>query len=135
MANILSWAMIVFSIVCIVMFIINMLQSYFQKVKRNLGTFKAFGMDSNELTNVYVLILLTIVLSAIFMAISLTWVIELILPCLDIMKDGTYNYLALWNSKTVYSIIIVLVATVLTVHIVMSRMLKQTPGDLIYDRN
>ena len=135
MANILSWAMIVFSIVCIIMFIINMLQSYFQKVKRNLGTFKAFGMDSNELTNVYVVILLTIVLSAIFMAISLTWVIELILPCLDIMKDGTYNYLALWNSKTVYSIIIVLVATVLTVHIVMSRMLKQTPGDLIYDRN
>ncbi len=135
MANILSWAMIIFSIVCIIMFIVNMLQSYFQKVKRNLGTFKAFGMDSYELTNVYVLILLTIVLSAIFMAILLTWIIELALPCFNIMKDGSYNYLSLWNSKTIYSIIIVLVATVSTVHIVMSRMLKQTPGDLIYDRN
>lgn len=135
MANILSWAMIVFSIVCIIMFIVNMLQSYFQKVKRNLGTFKAFGMDSNELINVYVLILLTIVLAAIIIAITLTWVIELLLPCLDIMKDGTYNYLALWSAKTIYSMIIVLGATVLTVRIVMGRMLKQTPGDLIYDRN
>ncbi len=135
MANILSWAMIVFSIVCIIMFIVNMLQSYFQKVKRNIGTFKAFGMDSDELIKVYIIILLTIVLTAIFIAISFTWIIELMLPCLDIMKDGTYNYLALWSSKTVYSMLIVLVATVLTVYIVMNRMLKQTPGDLIYDRN
>lgn len=135
MANILSWAMIIFSIVCIIMFIINMLQSYFQKVKRNLGTFKAFGMDSNELIKVYVFILLTIIVAAILIAISMTWLVELLLPCMDIMKDGKYNYLALWNAKTVYSIVIVLVATVATVFIVMGRLLRQTPGDLIYDRN
>ena len=135
MANILSWAMIIFSIVCIIMFIINMLQSYFQKVKRNLGTFKAFGMDSNELIKVYVFILLTIIVAAILIAISMTWLVELLLPCMDIMKDGKYNYLALWNTKTVYSIVIVLVATVATVFIVMGRLLRQTPGDLIYDRN
>jgi predicted lysophospholipase L1 biosynthesis ABC-type transport system permease subunit len=135
MANILSWAMIVFSIVCIIMFIINMLQSYFQKVKRNLGTFKAFGIDSNELILVYVMILLLIILIAISLSILMVWSIELVLPLLDIMKDNTHSYLALWSSKTVLSIIIVLVATISTVFIVMSRLLKQTPGDLIYDRN
>jgi hypothetical protein len=61
--------------------------------------------------------------------------IELTLPLFDVMKDGTYNYLALWSTKTIFSIIIVLVATVTTVFVVMSKLLKQTPGDLIYDRN
>lgn len=135
MANILSWAMIIFSIVCIIMFIVNMLQSYFQKVKRNLGTFKAFGIDSDELITVYVIILLTIIFVAIFISISLTWIIEMALPCLGILQDEKYNYLSLWSPKTIYSIIIVTIATITTVYIVMGRLLKQTPGDLIYDRN
>ncbi len=134
MANILSVAMIVFSMVCIIMFIVNMLQSYFQKVKRNLGTFKAFGINSSELTNIYVLILLAIVCVAIIIALSATWFIQLILPVLGIMKDGEFNYLELWSAKTFSSIFIVIVATVVTVRIVMGKLLRQTPGDLIYDR-
>lgn len=134
MANILSWAMIIFSIVCIIMFIVNMLQSYFQKVKRNLGTFKAFGIGSNELIMVYVLILLAIVVSAIVISLSVTYIIQLLLPVFGMLKDGQFNYLVLWNMKTVWSIIIVIVATIVTVSVVMSRLLRQTPGDLIYDR-
>ena len=134
MANILSWAMIVFSIVCIIMFIVNMLQSYFQKVKRNLGTFKAFGIGSLELINVYVLIMLVIILAAIIMSLAFTWLLQGVLPLLGLLKDGEFNYLSLWNLKTVCSIIIVIVATIVTVFVVMNRLLKQTPGDLIYDR-
>lgn len=134
MANILSWAMIVFSMVCIIMFIVNMLQSYFQKVKRNMGTFKAFGISSAELINVYVLILLAIVVSAVFISLSVTWLIQLLLPVIGILKDGQFNYLSLWNMKTVWSIVIVIVATIVTVRVVMTRLLRQTPGDLIYDR-
>lgn len=134
MANILSWAMIVFSIVCIIMFIVNMLQSYFQKVKRNLGTFKAFGISSSELIMVYVIILLAIVICSIVISLAFTWIIQLMLPVFNLMKDGTYNYLSLWNMKTVYCIAIVIVATIVTVRSVMRKLLKQTPGDLIYDR-
>ena len=134
MANILSWAMIVFSMVCIIMFIVNMLQSYFQKVKRNMGTFKAFGISSAELINVYVLILLAIVVSAVLISLSVTWLIQLLLPVVGLLKDGQFNYLSLWNLKTVCSIAIVIIATVVTVRVVMSRLLRQTPGDLIYDR-
>ncbi|MBO7260565.1 MAG: hypothetical protein J6U97_03630 [Bacteroidaceae bacterium] len=134
MANILSWAMIVFSIVCIIMFIVNMLQSYFQKVKRNLGTFKAFGIGSMELISVYVLIMLAIIITAIVISLSFTWLLQALLPLFGVLKDGEFNYLALWNMKTICSIVIVIVATVVTVYAVMSRLLKQTPGDLIYDR-
>lgn len=135
MANILSWAMIVFSIVCIVLFIVNMLQSYFQKVKRNLGTFKAFGISSSELISVYVIILFGIVTISIVLALIIAWAIQLSLPLFDILKDGKYNYLMLWNTKTLVSAIIILCAALVTVQIVMGNMLHKTPGDLIYDRD
>ena len=134
MANILSWAMIIFSIICIVMFIVNMLQSYFQKVKRNMGTFKAFGINSAELIRVYVFIMLVIVVTAVLIALAVSWMTELTMPLLGFARDGGFNYLSLWNEKTMWSIIIILSSTVVTVCLVMNKLLKQTPGDLIYDR-
>ena len=99
-----------------------------------MGTFKAFGIGSSELINVYVLILLAIVVAAVIISLSVTWLIQLLLPVFGMLKDGQFNYLSLWNMKTVWSVIIVIVATVVTVRVVMSRLLRQTPGDLIYDR-
>ena len=133
-AWILSAAMVIFSIVCIIMFLVNMLQSYFQKVKRNLGTFKAFGMNTRELTQVYILILISIVFVAVVMALLITWTIQGILPLFGVEKEG-YNYLSLWNATTYVATAVILASTVLTVIVVMTRMLSQTPGDLIYDRN
>lgn len=135
MANILSWAMIAFSLVCIILFVINMLQSYFQKVKRNLGTFKAFGMSTDELIKTYVKIVLLIVLGAIVVSLGIAWLMELLLDICEIKKDGEYHYLQLWNLKTLWASIIVTVAAVITVYIVMNRLLQRTPGDLIYDRD
>ena len=134
MAAILSAAMVIFSIVCIIMFLVNMLQSYFQKVQRNLGTFKAFGMNTRELTQVYIIILITIVLAAVVMALMLTWFIQGVLPLVGVEKEG-FNYLSLWNTTTYIATAVILASTILTVIVVMSRMLSQTPGDLIYDRN
>jgi hypothetical protein len=134
MAAILSAAMVIFSIVCIIMFLVNMLQSYFQKVQRNLGTFKAFGMNTRELTQVYIIILITIVFVAVAMALIITWSIQGILPIIGIEKEG-FNYLSLWNTTTYIATAVILVSTILTVIVVMTRMLSQTPGDLIYDRN
>ena len=134
MANILSWAMIIFSIICIVMFIVNMLQSYFQKVKRNMGTFKAFGINSAELIRVYVFIMLVIVIVAILIALGVSWIAELTMPLFGVVREGGFNYLSLWNEKTMWSIAIIVFSTVMTVCLVMNKLLKQTPGDLIYDR-
>ena len=134
MANILSWAMIIFSIVCIVMFIVNMLQSYFQKVKKNIGTFKAFGIGNVELIAVYVLILICIIFSALAIALVVAWGIELLLPVFGVMKDGEFSYLALWSAKTFWAIGVVVLSTIVTVYVVMRKLLDKTPGDLIYDR-
>lgn len=134
MANILSWTMIIFAIVCIILFIVNLLQSYFQKVKRNLGTFKAFGISNNVLICVYVLIMIVTVCSAIAISFAASFLIQEILPLLGILKDGAFNYLDIWSGKMLGAIIIIIFASISTVYIVMHNLLKATPGDLIYDR-
>lgn len=134
MAAILSAAMIVFSIVCIIIFLTNMLQNYFQKVRRNLGTFRAFGMSNIELIRVYVVIIVSIVVVALALALLVTWFTECALWLLEIKKDDVYSWLILWNSRTIWAIIIIVVATIATVLLVMHRLLHHTPGNLIYDR-
>ena len=111
-----------------------MLQGYFQKVKRNIGTFKAFGMNGRELIQVYIIILVAIVLAAVIMALIITWGIQGLLPIMGMEKEG-FNYLSLWNTTTYIATAVIIVSTILTVIIVMTRLLSQTPGDLIYDRN
>lgn len=133
MANILSWAMIFFAITCIVLFIINLLQSYFQKVKRNIGTFKAFGISNRELIGVYTLIIFLMVAAAVVIALAAVLLVQLLAPVFGLLKEG-YNLLDLGNPKTVISILVILAASVVTVHWVMQKMLRNTPGDLIYDR-
>lgn len=134
MANVLSWAIVVFSILCIILFIVNLLQSYFQKVKRNLGTFKAFGISNAELIRVYVLIMSATVVSAVLISFISVYLVQLLLPLFGLMKDGDFNYLSVWNAKTSYAILIILMSSILTVYVVMRRLLSSTPGDLIYDR-
>ena len=134
MGNILSWVIIIFAIVCIILFIVNLLQSYFQKVKRNLGTFKAFGISNRDLVSVYVLILVAIIVAAIFMSLSVTWLIQGVMHVCGILKDGIFDYLSLWSAKTICSVVVIIVASVYTVFAVMRGLLKDTPGDLIYDR-
>lgn len=134
MASILSWAIIVFAIICIILFVVNLFQSYFQKVKRNLGTFKAFGMSNAELISVYLLIMGAIILTAIISSLAITFITQEVLIWAGILKDGAYTYLSLWSFKTLYAILIIVCASVFTVYEVMNRLLKATPGDLIYDR-
>lgn len=134
MANFLSWTMIVFAIICILLFIVNLLQSYFQKVKRNLGTFKAFGLSNYELITIYVLIMIATILAAVVISLLVTLFIQELLPLLGIVKDGSFGYLSLGSSKTFFSVLIIIVASVYTVYKVMCNLLKDTPGDLIYDR-
>lgn len=134
MANILTLALLLFSIMSIVIFIVNLMQSYFQKVRKNLGTFKAFGISTRELTKAYIAIIVAIVSTALAIALAFTGMVELLLRVLGIMKDGAYSWLILWNAKTLLAVIVVLVCTVVSILIVMHRLLRQTPGNLIYDR-
>lgn len=134
MANVLSWGIIIFAIVCIILFIIDLLKSYFQKVKKNIGTFKAFGVSNNRLISIYVLIVGSTIVIAITISLLLTLFLQELLELFGVMKEGIYGYLAIGNAKTFAVVCIIAVAAVATVYYVMRNLLKNTPGDLIYDR-
>ena len=112
----------------------NLLQSYFQKVKRNLGTFKAFGMGNYELISVYTLIMAATILVSVVVSLAVVWLSQGVLELLNITRDEVFGYLSLWNGKTVSAILVIIFASVFTVYTVMNRLLRSTPGDLIYDR-
>ena len=134
MAGVLSWAMIAFAIICILLFIANLLQSYFQRVKRNIGTFKAFGISNRELITVYLIIIAVMVTASMLISLAMVLLVQYMLPVLGILKDGVYNYLSLFSLKTWCAILIIFTSSLYTVYLLMSRMLKRTPGDLIYER-
>ena len=134
MAGVLSWAMILFAVVCILLFIANLLTSYFQKVKRNIGTFKAFGISNQELITVYLIIIAFLVGVSLIISFAVVLFVQGMLPLLGIMKEGTYNYLSLISGKTFGSMFLIISSSLYIVYKLMSRMLKSTPGDLIYDR-
>lgn len=143
MAITLSIVMVIFAVVCILLFIVNLLQSYFQKVKRNIGTFKAFGISNRELRRVYMTIMLALVGVSVTASLVFVTLIQLILPVLGIVKGEGFGYLSLWYCDVisffpplicVAAIVIVMVSAAVTVRLVMNKLLSATPGDLIYDR-
>jgi hypothetical protein len=75
-----------------------------------------------------------IVVAAIFMSVSVTWIIQGLMHVCGMLKDGVFDYLSLWSGKTICSIAIIILSSVYTVFAVMRNLLKATPGDLIYDR-
>lgn len=143
MAITLSVVMVIFAIVCILLFIVNLLQSYFQKVKRNIGTFKAFGISNGELQKVYMTIMLALVAASLVISLVVVTLVQLLLPLLGITKGDGFGFLSLWRCDVIHAfpplitlaaIIVVVAAAALTVRAVMKNLLSATPGDLIYDR-
>ena len=142
MAIILSAVMVIFTVVCILLYIVNLLQSYFQKVKRNIGTFKAFGISNRELQKVYMVIMLTMVVAAMAVSLAVVSIIQFVLPVCGLIREGGFGYLSLWRCDilsfppliTLASLALIVIAAAVTVHLVLKKLLSATPGDLIYDR-
>ena len=77
---------------------------------------------------------MTIIVAAIFLSLFASWFVQGFMWLLGLEKDGGFGYLDLWSGKTIASIFIIVLASAYTVYVVMRNLLKDTPGDLIYDR-
>ena len=75
----ISLFLLVFSILTISLFVSNLLKSHLSKIKRNLGTFKAFGLSDGELKNIYIIIMIRFVLISLFISFVITVLLSYIL--------------------------------------------------------
>lgn len=136
MGNTLSFCILLIVTIFISVFIYFLLNTHFQKIRRNLGTFKAFGVSESMICKVYLLIISNLIVSAYAIAIAVSWVISTIVNiCMPITDDkgqyGVFDCLV-WQNGAL--LLLTLVVAIITTILVVKKLLPHTPGDLIYDR-
>jgi ABC-type lipoprotein export system ATPase subunit len=138
LTGIMSIILIGFSVIMINIFLSNILSTHLNNIKKNIGTFKAFGIDIKRIYigMMYIFVLMPLVLALCLAAIvgyagTVYFIIDLMSP-FAIEKD---LYFDLFNSNTLISVIVMAVVNYYAFSVIIDRIFKQTPGDLIYDRN
>ena len=137
LANLLSLALIFFSIFSIVLYITNLIVSHISKNKKNLGTLKAFGLSNNNIILIYSLIsiaLITIsfVISFLVSALIGPVIVPLVANYFKIGDASSLSYIS-YPIYILASFFIVLPS--ITIYLKLWwELRKSTPGDLIYGR-
>ncbi len=138
LTTIMSLILIGFSVLMINIFLSNILSTHLNKIKMNIGTFKAFGID---IKRIYMGMMYIFVLLPLFFALALAAIlgylglIYFVINGLSPFEVEKHLYFDLMNSYTVISIIVLAIVNYYVFNRIIHRIFKQTPGDLIYDRN
>ncbi len=133
MGNTLSVCIILISVIFICVFLYFLLNTHFQKIQRNLGTFKAFGVSNKTLDRIYMLLLLMLTISAYIISFIVSWIISFASGMVKTIESG-FTWIDVWVWQNLLLIIMALLAVRAVTKIVAMKKLKHTPGDLIYDR-
>ena len=134
MGNILSICIILIAVLFICFFIYFMLSTHFQRIQRNLGTFKAFGISNATLYYIYIILLLRITIFAFAIAYILAWGCNVLFNLLTQIENG-YNWIEVLVWQNLLLLLLAIVASIIASYWVAKAKLKHTPGDLIYNRN
>ncbi|MBM72249.1 MAG: hypothetical protein CL847_05655 [Crocinitomicaceae bacterium] len=135
----LAKALMLVSIVLIINYSLAILTQHISKNKRNLGTLIAFGFKNNTVVGFYLIISSLLIISSFTIAYLLNYffgdyILQLFLQSeiLDISIDvGEINYLF---PDILYSVIGFLIVPLLIIYFQIRKLLKTSPGDLIYNR-
>ena len=107
----------------------------------NIGTFKAFGLDSKTLQRIYLKVIFQVILMSMGIAMFVSWMfgyfggMRLFLMAFgtDNLEKGQ-NYFLLYEWWTLISVVLILLISYIVLSFTARRILKKTPGDLIYNR-
>ena len=140
LSTLLSLALIAFSIISIVFFVINLLLAHINKNKRNLGTLKAFGLPNKNIVSLYSSITFVLVFSSCLISYLLSSIFgQLILQAyIYTAKIDSTNYITkvvFENNDFLTTILcFVIIPTIIILIRIIKYLHKITPGDLIYGR-
>ena len=118
-----------FSILSIVFYVNSLLRTHLEKIKMNLGTLKAFGLDNGFLTSSYLKIILTFIGISIVIAFMICGIWDLIEGQI---KEN--SYFDVFNWKILVAIVVIVLTALITSQRTIQKTLKKSPGDLIYNR-
>ena len=133
MAYILSSAIVGLSGIFVMILLYFLLTSHFDKIRKNLGTFKAFGLSGKFLKRLYI----TLILSIITISFGAAVVVAYLIAWLSSLVWGfapDYPYLDVINIFNLILFVVSVVGAVFIATFVTQRKLSRTPGNLIYNR-
>lgn len=133
MGNALSISIILLSIFFISIFVFFLLNTHFQKIQKNLGTFKAFGMSNDDLERIYLRVMVEIITKSFGIAAIISMVFTLLLSIVSVIEPG-YRWVNVFVWSNLLLFVLTIVVAVLTTKRVSKKLLCNTPGDLIYNR-
>lgn len=138
LTQIMSVILIGFSVLMINIFLSNILSTHLNNIKMNIGTFKAFGIDIKRIYigMMYIFVLLPLVFS-LFLAGVFGYLgfVYFVINSLSPFVVEKSLYFDLFNNYTLISVVVLAIVNYYAFNIIINRIFKQTPGDLIYDRN
>jgi len=144
--GVISLILILFATASIGLFVYNLVKTHLNKVKMNLGTFKAIGLSDRESIRIYFIIILLFMMLGTLIGFvssySAGWTINKILlhsvksdtDMSSVKSDTDMSYFSLFHKNTFAAFFIVLVSALLISFFTIRRILSKSPGDLIYNR-
>ena len=140
LAYIMAIFLISFSILSITTFVNSLIGSHFQRIQRNLGTLKAFGLSKKILMRAYARISLTFVLISatvgylVAFAIGYVGTMRVLISLANLPLAPKIPYFNLFNWESGVTFLVIVSTSYLFVRLNLSKLLQYTPGELIYDR-
>ncbi len=137
---VLSISIIVFGAVSLITFLINNIQNYFEKIKKNLGTLKAFGLSNKVVIKNYLFIYTGIILFiSVFSFLSAALLGELgfslmLIKAMRINPEINQDYFDLFNPVGIATLCFFIILSSIVTYFNLIKILSRTPGDLIFDR-
>lgn len=138
----ISGFLVIFSVISIILFLSNVLKVHINKIKSNLGTFKAFGMNNTTIVKIYSILTMRFLLYAIIVSFVISFLIgetgifRLLFRISGSTIDENIRYFDLLSdSKTYFALIAVSLTSLIVLPWNIWKMLDKTPGDLIYKRD
>ena len=136
LTNLLYYTLSGFSILSIILFIVNILISHLDKNKRSLGTLKAFGLSNNYITGLYSAITLFLVSASFIIAYVCTeWVGQYATDkFLNLSNSNAEEFMYVNLDLWVLISLMVITPAIIILMRVFNYLYNVTPGDLIYER-
>jgi hypothetical protein len=138
MTNTIAYILIFFSFLSINIYIANLVYNHLNKIKTNLGTFKAFGIEIKFFYNIMVFVF--IFTSEIFALIvgglfgylgGIKWILKVVANFK--IEDG-FKFFYIHGVDTLLLLLAMLFLSFLTSYIVINHIFSFSPGDLVYNR-
>ena len=137
LVQILSYSLIFFSILSLIVFKTSLFANHISRNIKNLGTLKAFGMANKEIILIYSSICICIIAASFISALLVSelignYLIDYIANWFGIVERTKLSY----NSVNVFYLLFYFVITpIIIVFLKLNNILRNTtPGNLIYER-